>query len=115
MALDSPLLADAPAEELRYSLDMLDEGEDGESSFFRILRAPEADPPEEPVDLPWELPSRLTAVELVPEPAGRPFDWLPVLRFGTRLPEPASLRSMTRLPLRGWTLSLAPAGRTFGA
>jgi hypothetical protein len=78
---------------------MLDEEEDGSPSFFRILRAPELELPDEPddlagadlsepafltlgepEDLPWALPSRLTDVEPVPWPAGRLIESRPVPR-----------------------------------
>jgi hypothetical protein len=101
-------------------------------SFFRILRAPEPElleepddraapelPPEPPSFLtlgelaPWLPPSRLTDVEPVPWPDDRPTDSRPTPRSGTRLPEPASLRSITRLPLSGWTEILVPVGLRF--
>lgn len=134
----SALLATVPedaGEELLVPPDKLYEEEAGSLSFFRILRAPDPELLDEPDDLagadlseppsfltpgepdvrPWDSPPRLTDVEPVPWPAARLIESRPVPRSGTRLPELASLRSMTRLPLRGRTEILVPAGRRFKA
>ncbi len=97
--------------------ELLDEPED----LPELLDLPELPEPEdfptlgELEPLPCEPPPLLTEVAPEPKPLGRLRESRPTPLSGTRLPEPPSFRSMTRLPLSCWTEILVPDGRTFGA